>query len=126
MPAAIRSGLVALAMALRSARPLSAVPGLIVLEAPDRDAPAIRAGAAQISELLARSKDRIEVRIGAGSGVEDDRSRRYRLAEHHPVVQDLLKRFDADITGRELIDVQEWLARFRSEQGRDGGTEEPG
>ena len=41
----------------------------------------------------------------------DERSDRYRTAQDHPLVQQLLKRFEADIVAREIIDREDWLRR---------------
>ena len=50
------------------------------------------------------------------TGVTDERSRRYQAAQEHPVVRDLMQRFEADLVGRELIDLKTWLARLAAER----------
>jgi hypothetical protein len=37
---------------------------------------------------------------------------RYRTAESDPLVQDILKRFQAEVVAREPVTRAEWLARF--------------
>ena len=48
--------------------------------------------------------------------VTDERSRRYQAAQEHPVVRELIQRFEAELVGRELIDVKTWLARLAAER----------
>jgi len=43
----------------------------------------------------------------------DERAKRYVDAQKHPVVQDLLKRFEADIVAREPGNRQAWEERMR-------------
>ena len=50
------------------------------------------------------------------TGVTDERSRRYQAAQEHPVVRDLMQRFEADLVGRELIVLETWLARLIAER----------
>ena len=64
---------------------------------------------------------RLVVRTAAGSrgaqgAVTDERQRRYQAAEEHPVVRDLKKLFDAELVGRELVDLGTWLARLAAER----------
>lgn len=54
------------------------------------------------------------------------RAVRYAEALHHPLVKDLIARFDADIAARELADRGQWLDRLRREAGRDAGKAEGG
>lgn len=63
---------------------------------------------------------RLVVRAGAAApgqpAVLDERQQRYLAAQAHPVVKELLQRFGADLVGRELVDVQTWLARLAAER----------
>jgi len=43
----------------------------------------------------------------------DERAKRYTEAQKHPVVQDLIKRFEADIVAREPGNQQAWEERMR-------------
>ncbi len=45
----------------------------------------------------------------------DDRTRRYRAAETHPLIQDLMKRFQAELVGREVVEVEAWIARLEEQ-----------
>lgn len=46
--------------------------------------------------------------------VADERKRRYTTAATHPLVQDIVKRFQAELVGQEIIDLETWLARLAS------------
>lgn len=54
--------------------------------------------------------------VGGQPAVTDERQRRYQAAQEHPVVKEILQRFGADLVGRELVDVQTWLARLAAER----------
>ena len=54
--------------------------------------------------------------VGGQPAVTDERQRRYQAAQEHPVVKEILQRFGADLIGRELVDVQTWLARLAAER----------
>ncbi len=43
----------------------------------------------------------------------EERARRYAEAQKHPVVMELLKRFEADIVAREPGDTKAWEERMR-------------
>ncbi len=67
------------------------------------------------------------VRGGGGGGggggdsdepVTDERQRRYKAAQEHPLVRDLMQRFEADLVGRELIDLETWLTRLAEERAK--------
>ena len=67
------------------------------------------------------SRLRLVVRTRTGKdgmqpAVTDERQRRYQAAQEHPAVRELMQRFEADLVGRELIDVQTWLARIAAER----------
>ncbi len=52
---------------------------------------------------------------GAAAGTDaptDERSARYRAAQQHPLVVDLMKRFQAELIGQELVEVETWLQRL--------------
>lgn len=53
---------------------------------------------------------------GGVLAVTDERQRRYQAAQEHPAVRELMQRFEAELVGRELIDVQTWLARVAAER----------
>ncbi len=82
-----------------------------------RDAEQLRLIAAVAGSALGRS---LQIRLSAvgGSGEEvlDERQRRYRDAERHPLVQELLKRFEGDLTTREMVDFTTWLERLANER----------
>nr|MBA2480571.1 hypothetical protein [Planctomycetota bacterium] len=42
----------------------------------------------------------------------DDRNSRYQAAQAHPLVKDLVRRFEADIVSREVVTREEWIKRF--------------
>jgi hypothetical protein len=50
------------------------------------------------------------------TGVVDERQKRYLAAQQHPAVRDLMQRFEADLVGRELVDLETWLARITAER----------
>lgn len=54
--------------------------------------------------------------VGGQPAVTDERQRRYQAAQEHPVVKEILQRFGADLVGRELVDVETWLARLATER----------
>ena len=57
-------------------------------------------------------------RSGQGPGIADDRARRYRAAQDHPLMKALLQQFEADIVARELIEHDAWLAGFGKKKAR--------
>jgi hypothetical protein len=96
--------------------------------------------AAGIAVFGVRFRLLVTLKAGAGeattTGVTDARQRRYLAAQEHPVVKELMQRFEADLVGRELVDFATWLERLtadregerkrrfagelRDEDGRDG------
>lgn len=50
------------------------------------------------------------------TGVTDERQKRYLAAQQHPAVRELMQRFEADLVGRELVDLETWLARITAER----------
>ncbi len=66
----------------------------------------------------------VKLKAGAGgssdTGVTDARQRRYLAAQEHPVVKELMQRFEADLVGRELVDFATWIQRLTAEQ--EGGS----
>ena len=55
-------------------------------------------------------------KLGPQPAVTDERQRRYQAAQEHPVVRELMQRFEADLVGRELVDLQTWLGRLAAER----------
>ena len=55
----------------------------------------------------------------------DDRTSRYQAAQAHPLVKDLIRRFEADVVSREVIGRTEWLERFADSGVRDRSDDEP-
>ncbi|MBA3707993.1 MAG: hypothetical protein H0W83_04120, partial [Planctomycetes bacterium] len=41
-----------------------------------------------------------------------DNSSRYQSAQNHPLVRDLVRRFEGDVISREVVGRAEWLERF--------------
>ena len=62
----------------------------------------------------------VKLKAGAGgasdTGVTDARQRRYLAAQEHPVVKELMQRFEADLVGRELVDFATWIQRLAADQ----------
>ena len=82
-----------------------------------RDAEQLRLIAAVTGSALGRSITlRLSAIGGDGEEVLDERQRRYREAERHPLVQELLKRFEGDLTTREMVDFSTWLERLATER----------
>jgi hypothetical protein len=54
--------------------------------------------------------------VGDQPAITDERQRRYHAAQEHPLVKEIVQRFGADLVGRELVDVETWLARLATER----------
>ena len=52
------------------------------------------------------------VRVAAAPTTGDDRGKRWQTAQAHPLVRDLLKRFEGDVVSREVATRDEWLGRL--------------
>ncbi len=82
-----------------------------------RDAEQLRLIAGVVGSVLGRSVTlRLAATGGNGEEVLDERQQRYRDAERHPLVQELLKRFEGDLTTREMVDFGTWLDRVAAER----------
>jgi hypothetical protein len=116
--AALREGQVGLAAALTDSAPVALAGDLLTIELPASFCSqlTIRPDLMQQLEglLLAVAGRRLRVagRPRRGQAV-DERGDRYRSAQEHPLVQLLLKRFEADIVAREIIDHDDWLHRHQ-------------
>ena len=66
--------------------------------------------------LVVRAGGPASGKLAGQPAVTDERQRRYQAAQEHPVVKEILQRFGADLIGRELVDVQTWLARLAAER----------
>lgn len=76
---------------------------------------------ASACQVLFGTRLRLVVRAKAGKdggqpAVTDERQRRYQAAQEHPAVRELMQRFEADLVGRELIDLETWLGRLAAER----------
>jgi hypothetical protein len=119
-------GLPLLAATWGEARVLSVRDDLVSIQVPQRrlalladEEQATLLGTA-VGSVLGR---RVRIRATAGSETGttgDERTRRYQAAERHPLVQDLMKRFQAELVGRELVDFETWLRQALSPPRRDG------
>ncbi len=114
--AAMRDGHVALAAALTDSAPMALAGDLLTIELPVSFCAqlTIRPDLQQQLEgvLLAVAGRRLRVTgRPRRTPAVDERADRYRTAQNHPLVQLLLKRFDADIVAREIIDHDAWLRR---------------
>jgi hypothetical protein len=58
---------------------------------------------------------RLVVRQGAAAPGRDGAAQRWREAEAHPVVQEIRRRFRAEVTGREPVAREAWLRRQDSD-----------
>ena len=108
--AALSEDLVVLATALTDSAPISLASNQLTIELPaafcaqlDGD-PDLARRLRQLVAGIAGRELMIIARPRRGQTGGDERSRRYRSAQEHPLVQALLTRFEADIVARELID----------------------
>lgn len=120
----LRDGHPALAAALGEARPVGIAGAVVDALAPPARLPAIEAAAAQHAIMAAclavyGAPLQLAVRPGEVAASGDDRSRRWRGALDHPLVKDILRRFEAEPLSRELIGADDWRARWQAEQAAD-------
>lgn len=125
----LRAGAPLLAAALGEATPVAATSDQLTVEAPAARMTVLTdpeqqrvVGNACLALFGARLRLVVRPRagkLGAQPAVTDERQRRYQAAQEHPVVRELMQRFEADLVGRELIDLQTWLGRLAAE--RDAG-----
>jgi hypothetical protein len=54
------------------------------------------------------------VRVGAPPAASggDERARRWQAAQGHPLVKEMIRRFEGDVIGREVATREEWLSRL--------------
>jgi hypothetical protein len=61
-------------------------------------------------------RPRIAIRTAGGAvmadPIADERKRRYAVAAAHPLVQEIVKRFQAELVGQEIIELEAWLSRL--------------
>jgi hypothetical protein len=114
--AALREGQVGLAAALTDSAPVALAGDLLTIELPASFCAqlTIRPDLIQQLEGLLQAVAGRRLRVAGRpqrSQAVDERGDRYRTAQEHPLVQLLLKRFEADIVAREIIDHDDWLRR---------------
>lgn len=118
--AALTDGQSVLATGLSDSTPVALANGVLTVEMPEVMGAQLAADpdlAKRLDELVSRIagcplRITARTRSGQGSGAVDDRSRRYRAAQDHPLMKALLLNFEADIVAREMIGHNEWLAGF--------------
>ena len=132
--AALTDGQLVLATGLTDSVPVALANGVLTVELPE-GLTAKLAGDPDLAKRLDELVSRIagcplriapRARSGQGPGIADDRSRRYRAAQDHPLMKALLQHFEADIVARELIDHDTWLAGFGKKKARLEPEPEPG
>ncbi len=96
----------------------------MVDSAPARGQPPIGGGATAIPGLGPAANPRLATGLASPAVASADIVL-FRAAEGHPIVKDLLKRFQADVVRREPIAHADWLRRLAGgaagEGGGDGG-----
>ena len=124
--AALDDGQLMLATALTDSTPVALANGVLTVELP-ADLIAKLATNPELAKRLDELVSRIagssmhiapRPRSGQGPGIADDRARRYRAAQEHPLMKALLQHFEADIVARELIEHDAWLAGFGKKKAR--------
>jgi hypothetical protein len=103
-----------LAAALTGTRVVAMEGDLITVEAPPRPnaAQTTALETALPPHLLTAFGTTMRVACVAARPEADDGSADlYRAAQSHPLVKDLMRRFEADIVSREIMDREEWLRR---------------
>jgi hypothetical protein len=120
--ALLAAGLPLAAAALGEGRLLALENGLLTVGIPARAAAALK-DAEQVrligSLVSAAVGQAVQLRLHALGGTAeplDERHLKYQAAERHPFIQDLLKRFEGDLTARELVDFGTWLERVAAEK----------
>ena len=114
---ALRDFQVALGTALTDSAPVALAESTLTIEMPGDFCRAHELDAALGEQLVALVERlggvrlRILLRVRS-SGAGDDRTRRYQAAAEHPLVKELLRRFEADILAREMISPEEWQGRI--------------
>ena len=115
----MRDGQVSLAAALTDSAPVALSGDLLTVELPASFCAqlTIRPDMTQqfeaVLQAVAGRRLRVVGRPRKGQA-GDERTDRYRQAQDHPLVQLLMKRFEADIVAREIIPTEEWLRRMQS------------
>ncbi len=128
----LTGGLPLLAAALAESSAVAWTGDLLTLAAPARrqalllDPEQQRLLAGAVASVVG-ARPKIVLRTAGGVAqadpVADERKRRYTTAASHPLVQDIVKRFQAELVGQEIIDLETWLARLAGPgqtRGRDG------
>jgi hypothetical protein len=119
----LRDGQPALAAALGEAAPLAVDHAAVTASAPPARLPALEAPAAQRALMAAFQAVlglplQLVVRPGAPAEAGGERMKRWREASDHPLVKELMRRFEAEPVHRELLARDEWLARLAAERER--------
>jgi hypothetical protein len=112
--AALGGGKPALAAAVTGTRLVALEGDLLTIEEPVGRSPGLADMATDLehhlSALFGRPlRGRVTV---ARPALGDDRASRYQAAQAHPLVKDLVRRFEADVISREVVGRAEWLERF--------------
>ncbi len=114
---ALRDFQVALGTALTDSRPVGLSGGTLTVEMPadfctaHGDDPVVRSHLAGLVERIAGTRLELVLRPRTTGG--DVRGRRYQTAAEHPLVKELVTRFEADILAREVMNAEEWRARLK-------------
>ncbi len=87
-----------------------------VLNDPEQQRMIANAGLAVFGRRLRLVVRAGDARVGDQPALTDERQRRYHAAQEHPLVKEIVQRFGADLVGRELVDVETWLARLAAER----------
>jgi hypothetical protein len=115
---ALKQVQIPLATALTDSAPVGLTENVLTIELP-ADFQPVYAGDPAIQQCLATLIASIagtpltiitRTRASAADLVGGD-ARRYRMATDHPLVKDIIKRFEADILAREVINPQQWERR---------------
>ena len=122
----LQMGAPLLAAALSDSLPLAVGGDQLTIEAPAGRVPLLTdpeqqrvVGNACLAAFGSRYRLVVKTRLVKGGpqpAITDERQRRYLAAQEHPIVRELMRRFEADLVGRELVDLQTWLQRLASER----------
>ena len=116
----LRDGWPALANAIRECQVVSANAGVLRLDAPAprakllAEAAAARALASAVA-IVMDAPWQIEL-VVTGAVAAPAKKPGWNVAQEHPVVQDLVRRFEADVISRARLDREAWLERLKEER----------